>query len=324
MQNACVYQGCTGAAVPGDYATIQAAVTALAPIGGTICLTAPSYTENVTGTGTAIVTIQGVSAASTMVTGELTFNFPANLQGFQVSGLVQINPGVSTVACTVANMTVIGASTVFPALSMAANGTVTASRLVATNGLAGLFIADGVTVLVDGVDASGQGTAIDLDGNASKVTVQNSYIHDSTAGVILYSRGDTQTLLNNTFVNAGSALRLDCTYSGNPEVVALTYENNLFVNNAVAVSLDTHCTMDVPPLFASNGYYGNTANFAGTAVEGTGDVKTNPLLQTTVSPPTLGAGSPAIGAGIKSVAPATDYWGNPRGASVDLGCVQSQ
>ena len=39
MQSECVYQGCTGvAAVPGDYATIQSAVTALAPIGGTICL----------------------------------------------------------------------------------------------------------------------------------------------------------------------------------------------------------------------------------------------------------------------------------------------
>ena len=52
-------------------------------------------------------------------------------------------------------------------------------------------------------------------------------------------------------------------------------------------------------------------------------MKSDPLLQTSVTPPTLGAGSPARGAGNKQLAPATDYWGNARGASIDLGCVQS-
>ncbi len=284
-------------------------MSALGPSGGTICLTGPSYTESFS--ASTSLTIQGISAASTVVNGELIFNSPVHLQGFQVSGDAQLNGAPSVVE----NMGFVGL------LEVNADATITASKIVNPGGNA-VYNQNGSnpTVLFDGVDISAPANyGLYFGGDTAKLTVQNSYFHDSSRGAVL-ATSSSIAFVNNTFVNAGLALNIGCTDTS--AVLAFTYENNLFVDNQVAVTVSTPCGGQMP-LFASNGYYGNTNNFAGTAVDGAGDVKTDPLLQTTVTPPTLGAGSPAIGAGLTSVAPATDYWGNPRGASVDLGCVQS-
>ena len=60
---------CAGTQVPGDYATLANAISALSPTGGTICLKAETYAESVSITGTAgkSLTIIGTNAADTKV-----------------------------------------------------------------------------------------------------------------------------------------------------------------------------------------------------------------------------------------------------------------
>jgi hypothetical protein len=323
VQSECVYQGCTGVAVPGDYATIQSAVSALAPVGGTICLTAPSYTESVTVSGTESVTIQGISATKTTLNGDQMFGLPIHLQGFQVIGNVTVAAGPSTLE----NMTVVEGPGEYGALGLTAGDmTVTASKIVGTGVTPAVYLFDqvGSTIVLEGVDISSpQGTAFEPDGSSFQVTVQDSYIHDSARGLAIVPNDSTFTIVNNTFANAGDALTFACDPVYHVVISALTYENNLFVDSQLAVFIDPQCVAGQPYSFASNGFFANTTNFSGTAVEGAGDVKSDPLLQTNVTPPALGAGSPARGAGNKQVAPPNDYWGNPRGASVDLGCIQS-
>lgn len=55
---------------------------------------------------------------------------------------------------------------------------------------------------------------------------------------------------------------------------------------------------------------------------GPGDVTTDPKLDG-AKPPGLLSGSPCLGAGDPTHAPTYDCFGNPRGARVDIGAVQS-
>jgi hypothetical protein len=326
VQSACVYQGCTGYNVPGDYATIQDAVTALTPMGGTICLAAQTYTEDVSSAvvSSNVVTIQGISAAKTKLTGSMTLTSSVNLQGFTVEGYVTLENAGGGGGSLLENMEVDDAH--FGAVNVIAGTlTIRASKILETGtGLPdAVYVENDSTLVLDGDDVSAtSGYAIyEQVGAPLVLTLQNSYVHDSVAGVVVDPSLSTYTIVNNTFVNAGSAIEIGL--HTDDSVRMLTYENNLFVNGQLAVSINPASGMVNPPAFGHNGFFGNMTNFGGAAVDGAGDVKADPLLQTSTTPPSLGAGSPARGAGDASVAPTTDYWGNPRGASVDLGCVQA-
>jgi hypothetical protein len=332
VSNACVYQGCTGSNVPGDYASVQAAVTALAPVGGTICLAAQGYNENVTIYPSMPLTIQGISASQSTVT-SLSISTSANvtLKGMGTSQSLQAS---LTANAVLSIEDCIAASENGWAIELSGSeGTfnVTASKVSSSNG-GGIFISNSgpLTVLIDGVDASSSdtnGDAISIEDSnnqsnvAFSVTVQNSYVHDSFEGIVYRNTGyyeiATQLAIdNNTFVNDGTALDVGPTQSG----LGLSYFNDLFTKNQLGISITSEVST---PSFGDSLLFGNTTNYGGMAVDGMGYIKADPMLDTSVTPPALDAGSPARGAGDKSHAPADDYWGNPRGASVDIGAVQS-
>jgi hypothetical protein len=208
---------------------------------------------------------------------------------------------------------------------------VTASKVSSSNGGA-IYVANSgpLAVVIDGVDASSSATngdaiMIEDSNNQSNetfsVTVQNSYVHDSFEGIVYSNTGyyeiATQlTFDNNTFVNNGTGLDVTPSQSG----LGLSYFNDLFTKNQLGISIGPQVAT---PSFGDSLLFGNTTNYGGMAVDGMGYIKADPMLDTSVTPPALDAGSPARGAGDKSHAPADDYWGNPRGASVDIGAVQS-
>jgi hypothetical protein len=97
---------------------------------------------------------------------------------------------------------------------------------------------------------------------------------------------------------------------------------HLIVQNGTGVDMEPGSAM--PTInHGNNALFGNTANYYGMAVDGPGYVKSDPLLDTTVTPPRLGQGSPARGAADPGHAPAKDFWGRTRGQSPDIGAVQN-
>jgi hypothetical protein len=119
----------------------------------------------------------------------------------------------------------------------------------------------------------------------------------------------TATVANNTFQRNGTGI-----YVLN-QSLSVNYVNNIIVDNAIGVDLELANVTG-----SNNLLWGNTANYAHLAVDGSGYVKADPLFDG-ASPPRPKTGSPAHGAGDQSMLPATDFWGVPR-TSVDIGAVQ--
>ena len=67
VSGACELPSCTGYRVPGDFATVQAAATAVGPGGGTICVGAGTFEEDVFVNGQSPVVVQGISPDKTTV-----------------------------------------------------------------------------------------------------------------------------------------------------------------------------------------------------------------------------------------------------------------
>jgi hypothetical protein len=310
---ACTFP-CSGVHVPGDYSTVQSAIDAVSVRGGTICVGGGTFAEaNHISTNKTVV-IQGVSASESII-GTTSFiildSSDVTLRGVTIPDLEvssQTSPGVynvSVVACTVGDVS----GNHFLALELAVSG-------------------GDLTVTLDGVDLSSHETgggnvgAVEIvkgysDAQASlDLVVRNCYLHDSQAGVDYEANGTTMptavTLVNDTFMRNGTAIRVAA--SG---PVILGYDNNLIAYNAVGVDLPT------PPFHAGhNALFGNTtADYAGVD-GGIGDILADPMLDPSV-PPGLLPGSPCRGAGDPTRAPATDFWGRARGASPDIGAVQS-
>ncbi len=313
VSDQCSFTACSGAHVPGDYATIQQAIDALTHAGGhgTICLAAQTYAESpslVMGS----VTIQGVSPSQSRVTGALDMPYGAGLG----------DVGVSLVGLAIHGVT----------LRTGANpGNGTASFTACSIGT--LNIAAGsatVAVSLDGVDiSSGDAAAAITVGQsqgAFSISVENSYIHDSGYGLQFTSSTASTataslTFLDNTFEHDGTAIAtpegcVDLEVCGQPVV---NYFNNVFTNNTLAIETETNEVI----ADGNNALFANTTNYAGIATDGPGYVKSDPLLDASTTPPGLDAGSPCRGAGDPSHASPHDFWGRPRGSAIDIGAVQS-
>jgi hypothetical protein len=302
---------CAGVRVPDDYATVQAAVEAVAPTGGTICVGAGDFHEYVQITTDETLSIQGLSAdRSTIDVLDIQDSRDVTLRGLTIAVLHAqslTSPGMH------------GLSVVASTLGDVAN---------AGNALTVVPLAGDLAVLLDGVDLSshgvsaGTGGAIEIEkvlGGAPallSLEVRNSYLHDSEMGVDYASSGTTASMAlmfnNDTFASNGTAINIATT-----DPINLQYYNDLIVNNDFAVDLSA------PPAGAgNNAFFGNTgSNYAGDA-GGTGDVLSDPMLDR-ARPPGLLLNSPCRGAADPSRAPATDFWGRARGASPDIGAVQS-
>jgi hypothetical protein len=309
----CQYTDCVGDHVPGDYATIQDAVNALSG-GGTICLAAQTYSEAVTAPfTTGPVNLQGAGPGQSIVT-SFTVNDSTEVPSYSYS-----LDGISLGALSLNGSFGSGSREV----------KVTNSVIAATgDGANAVSVDDGegtspVSLTLDGVDVSsastGGGIELFTESVDTVITVESSYIHGGSFGVNGYIYpadgvgAATIVLLNNTFENNATAIDFD-SYVGSTLSVSLY--NNLFVDNGVAIAL-TYAA-----IVGNNALYGNTTNYAGVATDGPGYVKANPLLDTS-TPPGLLPGSPCRGAGNAAHAPTDDFYGKARGATPDIGAVQS-
>ncbi len=306
--------------VPGDYATVQGAVNALVSChgiaGGTICLGPQAFAENVSipNCGGSQLTIQGTSAGQTKLT-SLGSSFPEQVV---LRGLTVTN----TVGCYQCGGMTIEASTL---------------RCAGANNPALNIDTSDETITLDGDDVSCSGgdaitVSVPSEPGALTVLVQNSYVHDSTVGIESYLIGCVSGQLGCTGAATASVTVKDSTFTNNATAIDVSIDtlglaggeaylyNDIFVGNTTGINIGTGWG----EVGANNALSGNTANYAGAAAPGPGYVTSNPLLDTSTTPPGLLPGSPCIGAGDASHAPATDYFGNPRyPGKADIGAVQS-
>lgn len=331
---ACVEPPCTGAHVPGTYATIAAAIDALNGAGGgTICLGAGTYAEDVATTGSRI-TVVGVSSARTTVnsiTLETWGDFA--LRGIHVTHFVKVtqHEGTFRVDDTIVDRGTSFAAPLPPAFANAAGLEAHASAFFADGGLPALYVErrGPYTMLVDGCEIAASGyPALDVylyeegSAGAGTFTLTNSYVHDSAQGIHVTDNGDifdladTFTLENDVF--RGNAVAVTPATSKSRSGFVLRYFNDVFVQNQLG--LDLPFSIDVE--HGHNALYGNVTDYAGSAVDGSGYLHGDPQLDTSTPPRPL-ASSPLRGAGDAAHAPDHDYWGRARGASVDIGAVQT-
>ena len=351
VAGACEYTACAGQKVPGDYATVSAAIAALAATGGTICLGASTYVETPSTSAyqvTAPITIQGVSSAKSIVQVERNLAIDATadvtIRGVAISKIDEPDGGVDNYrgpigyfssngsTLTIESSAVAGNASEFGAAILFSGGglTVRASTLTGTTQGAVWVFAQNGTVLLDADDVSAtNGAAVyveDFGGSgtwAPKITVQNSWLHDSAAGISYDDTTSYGAVLDATLIVDSDTFVRDATAidvaGSEKSSVTLEYFDDIFDSNGTAVSIVTKTAPTVGS--GSNLFFGNQTSFAGSAVDGPNDVKADPLLGAG-APPAPGSGSPALGVGDAAHAPASDYWGSPRGASIDLGCVQ--
>lgn len=325
VASACVY-GCVGSNVPGDYATVQAAATALAPTGGTICLAAQSYVESVSVSSTMPISIIGISSDKSILQGLYLGGTNTTVKGVGVTNYASVSSGTVVLA----GVDFKGVSS--PALSIDCASTagcsvaVTGSKFSspASNALHmrhtyPLTFTMGESEVAGGTSYYG----IDIQeagyspANPLNITVQNSYIHGASKGFYYWGSSSystpTMKLDNNTFMTNTTGLQTAQSYP-----MTLSYYNNIFSENTTGVDLIAGSTVT----HGNNGLFGNVSNYASTAVDGAGYVKADLMLDKSTTPPSLKPGSPCVGSGDRTNAPSFDYWGNSRATSVDIGAVQ--
>jgi hypothetical protein len=338
VSDACELPTCTGYHVPGDYATVQAAASAVGPGGGTICVGAGTFAEDVFVSGQNPVVVQGISAAKTTVR-SFSLSGSVSVKGLATTATSSISPGLDVMLSNVRLAASSGT-----ALVVGTNGggvvgkriRILASQIAGASGGVRFDNAYDKNDLfsIERCDVSSPaGPAIwmneltsSLANSPVRLSVENSWIHDSREGLLFTApRGctscpypntptsDAITLVNDTFTANATAVRAATERPGTPE---LRIHNSLFSKNTLAVSvsngIDAQASHDL--------FFANTTNYEG-VVDGPSTVKADPKLDGT-TPPRPGPGSAAGGAADPARAPARDYWGRARGAAADIGAVE--
>lgn len=303
VDDSCTF-ACAGTNVPGDYASLQTAIDALAAADAdaTICIgevvIAGEVTIRDTGNHNRSLTIQGLSPAKTRIDG----NF-------------RVEPGWSTVMVKGLSVT---SGINYPAfLSLARDTAVTvlASKIT---GRSGAEIRQTDRWLISDTDIMvGSEYGVTAYANLNDplfVRIENSYIHGAGTSVSAVGAGQQVTLelVNNTILGAEIGCHLDGQTSA---LVA----NNLFSGLSVHALSWTSTTTVVAH---HNAFWDNTSNYDGLASDGPSTLKVDCMLGTG-SVPTLGPSSPCKDAGDAAVAPPDDFYGVARGSNPDLGAVES-
>ncbi len=298
--------GCQGATVPGDYATIQAAIDALAATGNdaTICLGPNSYTESSaiyirdSGTHGKSLRIIGPSMDRTRV--QSTFYFQQGWHALTVQG-IELGGTSSAMQATFSNNETIS---------------VIGTRIRGS----GIYATQRGTLTVDGsvFDVSTNNYGIQAYASSSgplTVAIENSYFKSAYVGLwgeITNGQQINATFVNNAVVGCRAGIHFG------PNVTA-TVANSIFASST-GVALEWLAGSTITN--HHNALWGNTTNYAGIAADGPGYVKTDCMLDMSGLAPALHDGSPCRGAGDPSGAPAHDFYGAPRGGTVDIGAVQ--
>ena len=305
---------CTGYTVPGDYATVQAAIDGLAAAGNdaTICLGEKTYAE-----GYLYVRDPAKHGKALRIVGPSMDRAKITAYGYWLGGWSSLTMQGVHLDGTTADALKADFGTSPGKISLVA------SRF---SGQSGVEVSDnyGQTgeLFVDGCDFPvGGGYAVQaftISASNFKVTVQNSVMRGcgcaANAGATAQGTLDFR-FVDNTVVGCGMGLWLE-------EAGNLTghYANSIFTGaNAVAIRRDNAGTKVT---HANNALWANAANYQGTA-DGAGYVKTDCLLDQAGPAPTLELGSPCRGAGDLASAPALDFFAVPRGSPADIGATRA-
>ena len=303
---------CTGVSVPGDYANVSAAVEALEPVGGTICVGSGTWSDPVGAAPKADMQIIG-SASDAIIAAPMSLSpvQGAHLRMAHLEIRGEVFVGTYSAAGLEGDVT-IDACTI--ASTKAGDYAVTA-----------IASFQGKKLLIDRCDLSSVGglgaveLGVTLTGSSYDVTIQNSYVHGSIEGIRLVNISNAPnliTLVNDTFAANGTALHLLAPLGS---ALTLRYENDVFTGSTTAIDLTSQPATVVQ--HANNALFGNTTNYATSAVPGPGYVTSDPLLDAE-TPPAPGVGSPLVGAAKAASAPVTDFWGTARNGSPDIGAVE--
>lgn len=306
---------CSGASVPGDYATIEAAVQALSDIpGSVICLAAQDYAEESFVIHGEDLTIIGPSAAQTTISippsisarKNVTFKGVTFTTRFNASGGQDLDSDLRATGVRFEQGIRVQRGT--------SSGNGSSHMAVTLDGCdveGGLFVLDGTTGVF---------------GNFH-VTATNSWFHDTPdepcvrSSLTNSSAALTFDLRNNTIEGCETGIDVYMSSWSGGNTVTVNLFNNIVANHSVfGISIDS--SGDEIVATGSNALFGNANNYAGAAVDGPGYVKVDCLLDDATAPPGLAAGSPCLDVAAPAEAPATDYWGAPRSATPDIGAVE--
>jgi hypothetical protein len=202
------------------------------------------------------------------------------------------------------------------------------------------------TLVLSQADVTGgKGTALWLFpecAQRTRLAVVDSYLHDSFDAMILQPWGSSSCsagapttsiiFTNDTVTNNQYGIYLQGTGSTSAYLTGnVTIENTLFSSNSVAAIRAPDSSFTVggdyfPGIWAydHNAFFGNGATYVipHEPTTGSGDVTTDPQLDTGTSPPTPNVGSPLKGTADSAVLPALDFFGHSR-TSPDIGAVNA-
>jgi hypothetical protein len=300
--------GCAGASVPGDYATLQTAIDALAAVGqdATICIGNATLTET-----TVYVRDQMNHGKTLQIIGESVDRSTLNTEIYVQNGWNKVTlKGVHVSVAT--NRTAMHSS-----LGVGGKLTIAAAKLT---GQTGLDISGAQEVLVDGTDittSGGYGVSTYLSSGQATVRIENSYLRGTGYSVrgSTYSGGGTLQLqfVGNTVVGPSVAMDL----SGNTTALIA---NSLFTGTTSYAMTWTNTTT---VMRHNNALWNNQTNYNGLASDGANYLKIDCMLDMTPRIPTLRAGSPCRDVGDAAVSSNHDFHGTARGTVPDLGAVEA-
>jgi hypothetical protein len=300
--------GCVGATVPGDYATLQTAVDALAAAGqdATICVGNATLTET-----NVFIRDQMNHGKSLQIIGESVDKSTINGELYVQAGWNKVTiKGVHVSVAT--NRTAVRSS-----LGVGGKLTIAAAKLT---GQTGLDISGAHDVLVDGTDlttSGGYGVSAYLSSGQANVRIENSYFRGTGYSVrgSTYSGGGTLQLqfVGNTVVGPSVGIDLQANTTA---LIA----NSIFTGTTSYAMTWTNTTT---VMRHHNALWGNETNYGGLASDGANYLKVDCMLDMAPRIPTLRAGSPCRDAGDATVSSNHDFHGTARGTVPDLGAVEA-
>jgi hypothetical protein len=304
VENKCTYS-CAGNTVPGDYSSLQTAVTALAAADqdATICVGEATFNEN----GTLSIYDGGNHGKSLTIVG-------LSPERSKIFARVSIGSGWSSI--TLQGIGFSPPASYYAIESFAMNTTVSliGSKI---NGAGGVQIYQKANWLIEGTDiTAGSEAAVNAYANTSGplvVRVVNSYLHGAGLGVYATGTGQIVQLdvVNSTL--AEEQIGVDLLGS----VTALIANNLITGMTEHALSWTSSATVTRH----HNALWANAANYSGLGSDGANTLKVDCMLGSQTVPE-LASGSPCLGVGDAAIAPSHDYFGLIRGASPDLGAVE--
>lgn len=295
-----IRQAAATIAVPGDYATLGAALAAAASQ-DVVSVAAGTYFEDITVPGGVIV--QGAGIDQTFIVGEVTVSSGE-------AGLVSLNvvgPGASA--------TTIG-------LFVAPNAGVEIVSARFSNWWTAIHLDTGATPAggipsINRVTLQNNGYGVVVESGDASIT-NNYFAYNARSGAYAYDNASMQVINNTSFGNSfgGNTNDRDAAISlgfGGASMV----RNNVVTSSLFGVQCDS-CTA----VMDYNNIWGNTTNYAGDASAASTDLNVDPIFTGLATGNLrLQETSPMIDAGSSDLAPAQDWDGLPRpsGAGVDIG-----